>query len=282
MVKFGTVLAGRRTAPTLFLLLATACSSGFFYRHADWLLMGYLDDYLALDDAQQREAERRIERLMSWHRYRELPRYAAYLRALLAALERPMTAAQVEDHFAQLQGFWASAMEAALPELQAQLQGLSPRQCEHLLRRLEERQQKMQRRYRDRSEAARAERMEKRLRRWLGPLRADQRRQLRDWASRQQDPYPPPGEERRWLQAAAAALEQRSEPALLESQLRQLLLQPESLWEPDLGKRWQHNRRQTAALYAKLHAGLDKSQRRHLRRRLEGWLSEVEALIGDD
>jgi len=67
----------------LLLLLAAliaGCSAlRLGYRQADIILAWRADDYFDLDAQQKHELDRRLDRLLHWHRYEQLPEYAAFL-----------------------------------------------------------------------------------------------------------------------------------------------------------------------------------------------------------
>ncbi len=71
----------RRWIPWLLLVaLIAGCSAlRLGYRQADLLLAWRADEYFDLNPLQKRELDVRLERLLAWHRYEQLPEYATFL-----------------------------------------------------------------------------------------------------------------------------------------------------------------------------------------------------------
>jgi len=69
-------------AITALALLLAACSAlRLGYREADTLLTWRADQYFNFSSAQKEDFRARLERLLAWHRYQQLPEYAVFLHA---------------------------------------------------------------------------------------------------------------------------------------------------------------------------------------------------------
>lgn len=67
-------------AALICLLLIAGCSAlRLGYHHADTILAWRADEYFDLNRPQKQELDARLERLLTWHRYEQLPEYAAFL-----------------------------------------------------------------------------------------------------------------------------------------------------------------------------------------------------------
>lgn len=67
-------------AASICLLLIAGCSAlRLGYRQADTLLAWRANEYFDLNPLQKHELDMRLERLLIWHRYEQLPEYAAFL-----------------------------------------------------------------------------------------------------------------------------------------------------------------------------------------------------------
>ncbi|MBI3068023.1 MAG: hypothetical protein HYY79_03840 [Betaproteobacteria bacterium] len=77
----------------LALVLVAGCSAvRIGYGQLDTILAWTLDEYFDLDPRQKHELNVRLDRLLEWHRYEQLPDYARFLTATKARLQqRPMT-----------------------------------------------------------------------------------------------------------------------------------------------------------------------------------------------
>jgi hypothetical protein len=71
---------GRLTLLLLLVAILAGCSGlRLGYHHADTLLAWRANDYFDLNPLQKHELDARLERLLIWHRYEQLPEYAAFL-----------------------------------------------------------------------------------------------------------------------------------------------------------------------------------------------------------
>ena len=78
---------GRYRLTWLLLLVAllAGCSAlRLTYRQADTLLAWRANDYFDLDPLQKQDLNRRLEQLLEWHRYEQLPEYAVFTSAAIA------------------------------------------------------------------------------------------------------------------------------------------------------------------------------------------------------
>jgi hypothetical protein len=66
------------------LALLSGCSAmRLGYRQADIILAWRADDYFALDAQQKQDLRQRLDRLLYWHRYEQLPEYATFFSAAI-------------------------------------------------------------------------------------------------------------------------------------------------------------------------------------------------------
>lgn len=86
-----------RWAWLVLLALLVGCSSTtFLYNRLDTLIGWYVNDYVSLTREQNALFDEQLEALHAWHRREELPQYIALLDALDAALDNPLTDAELE------------------------------------------------------------------------------------------------------------------------------------------------------------------------------------------
>lgn len=86
----------------LIALLAGCSGLKIGYRNADTLLAWRAHDYFDLDPTQRHDFNLRMQRLLAWHRYEQLPEYSVFL-ATLANRIRPEL--KPEDIFWLVDGF---------------------------------------------------------------------------------------------------------------------------------------------------------------------------------
>ena len=77
----GCARPGRRALALLALsVLVTACSlTSMAYNHATRLITWKIDEFFSLDAGQDAEVRMRLDRVLAWHRARQLPDYARFL-----------------------------------------------------------------------------------------------------------------------------------------------------------------------------------------------------------
>ena len=68
----------------LVAVLVTGCSGlRLGYRHADTYLAWQADSYFDLNADQRRDFDARLQRLLAWHRYEQLPEYAVFVNSAI-------------------------------------------------------------------------------------------------------------------------------------------------------------------------------------------------------
>ena len=78
------MILSRRILLLLLLALTAGCTGlTIGYRNADTLLAWRAHDYFDFDAMQKHEFNARIQRLLAWHRYEQLPEYAVFLNAAI-------------------------------------------------------------------------------------------------------------------------------------------------------------------------------------------------------
>jgi hypothetical protein len=133
-------------------LLAGCSSTKFAYNRLDFILHWYLGRYVDLDAGQSDWFDTRIEALLDHHRNEELPKYVAFLDALDADLNRPVTLTQVQGYTDTLELAWYRVRDPGLEELLALGERLSREQLDGFIDELRKRQGKYERKYLDRSD----------------------------------------------------------------------------------------------------------------------------------
>ena len=168
----------------LFVVILSACSATqFIYNRVDILIRWYLDDYVALDRDQQARFTTRLDALLEWHRLEELPLYVALLDDALVILDNGVSLDATRAMAARIESAAIRLQDRFLELLLSTGEDLTPAQragfIETLLAKQDEfeadRLARDDAEYRDDLEA----RFDKQLRRYLGPLTAEQKSRLR-------------------------------------------------------------------------------------------------------
>lgn len=128
-------------------LVATSCSMmKFGYESLPRWGKARLGEYFALDVAQSRFVDSRLDALHAWHRASQLPEYAAQLRAIEKQIrtDQPIDATEINAHRDRIMRKIGALLEQAVPDFATLVLTMKPQQFEHL----RQRQQKSNTEYR--------------------------------------------------------------------------------------------------------------------------------------
>ena len=95
----------------LILLLAviSGCSTQFAYKHLDWIIFWYSEDFVTLDENQQNLFEENVLTLLDWHKSSELPLYQQQLIKLKNDFNNgELNKASIELHREAIYKHWIS------------------------------------------------------------------------------------------------------------------------------------------------------------------------------
>ena len=139
-------------AAVLLCLLGACSSTTFVYNRLDSILPWYLDDYVDLNNTQDRQLDEMLAPFLAWHRQQELPRYVALLEQVEADLDGPVSAAEVAGIYVGIEDAWLRLQDKSLDWLLALGASLSDEQVQEFLEELNERQEEYEEEYLERSE----------------------------------------------------------------------------------------------------------------------------------
>jgi len=265
-------------------LLAVAGCSGFKfgYNRLDWIASWQLGRFVDLDPEQEKLFGERFKVFWQWHRSTQLTLYVRDLRELATRVEKPLTAAQIEQFLDQSQDHAGRALQEAVPDTAHVLSTFDDDQVKELLANMAERRKERARESADltaeelREEAQKQ--MTKNLKRWIGPLTRDQERRVRDWSHERQyagtvwHQY-----QEAWASAFTETLAHRRDPDFRQ-RLSVMFDNARVPYSEDMEKVQKHNRQAWIGLMADLSASLDQRQRGHLRERLTELAEDLEEL----
>lgn len=145
--------SGRLVLAAVLLCLLGACSgTTFVYNRLDSILPWYLDDYVELNNSQDRQLDEVLAPFLAWHRQQELPRYVALLDQVATDLDGQVSAAQVNGIYVGIEDAWLRLQDKSLDWLLALGATLSDEQVQEFLDVLNERQEEYEEEYLERSE----------------------------------------------------------------------------------------------------------------------------------
>lgn len=283
--------AFERTQPIICaaLLLATllalgSCSSiQFAYGQLDRWLRWQLDDYVDLNRTQKSQLQAALDSFLAWHRQTQLPRYADYLEQLAGQVEGGQPdAVQLAAVEETVRGYWDAASTQFYDLLIPLAGSLERDQIDELEKNLREKRAESLEKWRKspgKIERRRRKRIRKHSERWLGSLSDKQEELIADWVA--QVAYNPLLRDRqraRWQARFVELL--RNKPDNYQSQLRDLMLNPEQLWSDDYRQMQEERLRRARTLSEKILASTTPRQRQHLTETLREYAGDFRELAG--
>jgi hypothetical protein len=116
----------------LFAVLLGSCSMmKLGYNNADWLLTWRIDDYFDLTSDQEDFVEEQLEKLISWHRNNELPRYSALIDEMILRVQRGISGEDYEWAINQFLDAYETTINKAIPDATTLLMDLDSSQISY-------------------------------------------------------------------------------------------------------------------------------------------------------
>jgi hypothetical protein len=270
--------------------LVAACSSAnlfysniaFAYSNAAPMLTWTVDDYVDLTDGQKDWVRERLDRLMSWHRSGELPKYHRLLAAFDASLDDGLTVEEVRAAQLEMRRHYHRIVDQALPSTAELLLQLDAEQIEGLERKFADDNRRVAKESGASPEQRRARSARKtieHLEAWTGTLESSQR----ELVASSLRALPDIGEERmadrRYRQAETLALiRAKPDRAAMVAGLRRLLIDTEAWRRPDYVRKLQERDARNFEMLATLSKTLSPEQLASVHRRLRGFMADITAL----
>ncbi len=268
------MLTLRHIVPLLLILaLLSGCSSGIQlgYRQLDWLIPGWIDRQVDLQDRQYDLLKTSVREQLYWHCTSELPVYAQWINATASEFSAGMSVDQATVRYEEMVAAWNRLMHNAAIPLADLASTFSEAQVTEVLAAFDQRNAEYIAEYLDHDDEQRREIyvqwMTRSLKRRLGTLTDQQVKLVNSW-SRDIDLLTP--ELRNARQVAytrlASLLAQRNDnPALLEG-IRELLHEERSS-DSQFDIRYRENTRKALTLLSDVSYTLTDAQRKRLARR---------------
>lgn len=181
----------------ILLALAAALLSGcsairLTYRQADTILAWRADDYFDLNSEQKHDFRQRLDRLLNWHRYEQLPEYAVFLSQ---AIDKARPGLKHDDIVWFVEGFKARyriVAERGVNDAAEMLATITPEQVAALQKQWDKDNRKFAREHklresREERKRARFESTLSKIEDWTGSLTYEQERKVEALL----DPIPP-------------------------------------------------------------------------------------------
>ena len=158
----------------LALALLAGCSMvRMGYPQLDTVALWTADEYFDLDTDQKREFRKRFDRLHEWHRYEQLPDYAAFLAETKSRIEKGLTREDVLWITEGVRARYRTLVRHASDDAAAMLMTITPEQLDSLQQRWERVNRKFVREFRlessiEEQQRATGRRVLSRIRDWVG------------------------------------------------------------------------------------------------------------------
>jgi hypothetical protein len=268
----------------MFATLAGCSMVRLGYPQLDTIAVWITDDYFDLEPEQKQEFRRRFQRFHEWHRYEQLPDYAAFLAETKARLQKGLTR---EDALWVTEGVRAryrTLVTYAADDAAAMLMSVTPAQLDALQRQWEKVNRRFVREYRleatvEEQRRATGRRALSRIRDWVGHLDDEQDQQILAWASelplihgqRRQDRL---RRQREFLQL----MSQRDDAGQFAARLRRWLQNWEGGRDPGYDRLFNEWTQQQADLYVAVYRILLPHQREAVAERVQGYINDFTRL----
>ncbi|MGI9284996.1 MAG: DUF6279 family lipoprotein [Pseudomonadales bacterium] len=257
---------------TILCLLTSACSTTFFYRHLDWLLIRFVEGYVELNTTQKQHIRSDLAQINATLEQSVLPDLQALLERLARDNEQGRMGDNLEQYMLQFETLFKRTAKLAEPGIVVLALSLDNEQKNQFFDELERRNEKFQRKYIAKGEAhARNEHLRelrKNTKKWLGKIGAEQNLALQVYDANYRANEQGWLESRQRWQAELKRVLNMGNVDAKSARLSKLLLQPQDYWTSAYKSVADDNRAVSIALTQQLAAHMDAGQRSKFARQL--------------
>ena len=269
----------RSVCTLLLTLLLSGCGTQFAYNNLTLITPWYVDDYIDLDRQQKAVFKAHLKTLHEWHRSSELPIYREILLEIQTELEADVLDTQaISQQFLKLRTRWEAIILKSTPAIVEISQSLTDEQRTSFFQALEERNEKRLAEM-DSTQEHLQESVE-RIEKWMGALSPDQIDQVQTYAKAYPDLTEPTVDAHRAFQTELSQL--MSQAIMADYPARLGILLSGALDSPEGRKLTQMREQQLQArleLFSELWASASEQQKRRVRKKLQGYIRDVEKLV---
>ena len=255
------------------------------YSQLDTYATWYADEYFDLDLRQKQEFRTRFDRLHAWHRYEQLPGYAAFLTETKTRLDRGFTHSDFLWAVGSVQERYRTVIRRSADDAAAVLMTVTPDQLNTLQRRFDKDNKRFIREHRleasiEEQQAAAARRTLSRIRDWAGNLTPEQEKSIAAMARELPLLHALRHEDRMRRQREFMQLMRNrgDDPAKFAARLRHFLLNWEEGRDPRYDRLFKESTEKHAELYVAVARMLTPAQRTAVARRLQGYADDFTRL----
>jgi uncharacterized protein DUF6279 len=254
------------------------------YSQLDTYATWYADEYFDLDLRQKQEFRSRFDRLHAWHRYEQLPDYAALLGETKARLEQGLTRGDFLWVVGSVQERYRTIIRRSADDAAAVLMTITPEQLNTLQRRFDKDNRRFIREHRleagiDEQRAATARRTLSRVHDWAGSLTPEQEKSIAAMARELPPIHALRHEDRlRRQREFMQLMRSRDDPSKFAARLRHFLLNWEEGRDPRYDRMFKESTERHAELYVAVARMLTPAQRAAVTRKLQSYIDDFTRL----
>ena len=257
-------------------LTLLGCGTKFVYNNLDWIAIGYIEDFVDLDDDQQDQISQAIDHASYWHRSSELPLYLSQLNQLLVINPVALSEEQLMVQELQLRHHSLRLLDQFLPALVAVVAQMDDEQTEQFMNTVRVRHIKYKRKYAKYSEddltVMYQQRIDASLIGWIGPLSEAQHALTAIWASEQMITTRLRFDYQTQIRIELLQMFAiRHDKDQLENTVYDLLYQPQRYYSPELERCIEHNAQIGRGYLVKIINVMTPKQTEFFRQKISEW-----------
>jgi hypothetical protein len=274
----------RAAIPAVCAVMLAGCNLLYLgYSQLDSYAAWMVDEYFDLDLRQKQEFRTRFDRLHAWHRYEQLPDYAAFLAETKTRVDRGLTRADFLWAVGGVQERYRTIMLRSADDAAVVLATLTPDQIQTLQRQFDKVNKKFVSEYRldgsieERRRAA-AKRTLSRIRDWTGGLTPEQEKSITAMARELPLIHGLRHEDRMRRQREFVQLVRARDDPKLAARLRHFLVHWEEGRDPRYDRMFKESTEKHAELYVAVARMLTPAQQAAVTRKLQGYIDDFTRL----
>jgi hypothetical protein len=256
----------------------------FGYGQLDTFALWTADDYFDLEPEQKHDFQKRFDRLHEWHRYEQLPDYAAFFTSARARVQKGLAREDIAWISEGLRDRYRTIIRRSADDAAVLLTTVTPAQLDALRRQFEKNNRRFVREYHledsvHEQRRAAAKRVLARIRDWTGSLSDDQEQKIAALAAELPMNHQLRLEDRmRRQREFLHLLAQRGDSTRFPVMLRHWLLNWEEGRAPEYEHVWARWMEKQADFYVAVDRMLTPHQREHLAHRLQNYANDFTRL----
>ncbi|MGL5390175.1 MAG: DUF6279 family lipoprotein [Shewanella sp.] len=274
--------------PSLLLLLCllalSACSTKLSYRFLDWAIGWEVEDYVTLDNTQQRAFDGLVAQFVRWHQTEELGHYVVQLTEIKRLINsNTLTAALWAEQVNIAKRHWFRLFEFVLPQLLPIIVSLNDEQVRQIISALQQDEQALIKEFAGKTpeelQQQANEELQAQFTDWLGRLSDSQKEMIYQYNKQRLSTLDMWLEYRHeWLRQFEIALGQRADTERLSERLTRLMTQADELKSAQHKALARQNTELFGALLLDIHASLSAKQSRHFYHKLNKLIDSLREL----